>query len=255
MLQRFLRILPVLSLVLLCLGCSARVKQYKVEVVKEYPHDTGAYTQGLFFHGGHFYESTGQFGESSFREVELATGKVLSQMNFQQKYFGEGSVMLGDNLYILTWLNKVAFVYDAATLEYKQTYSYPREGWGLTTDGKSLIASDGSARLYFLSPEFKQERYVDVKMDGRPVRNLNELEYIDGKVWANVYMTDLIVIINPKDGTVEARIDCSGLLPRTLRTPKTDVLNGIAQDPATGKIYLTGKYWPRLYEIRLVPEK
>ncbi len=247
--------LLVLALAAVCAGCSARVKQYKVEVVKEYPHDTGAYTQGLFFDGGRFYESTGQFGESSFREVELATGKVLSKMNFQQKYFGEGSVMLGGNLYILTWLNKVAFVYDAKTLEYKQTYSYPREGWGLTTDGKSLIASDGSSRLYFLSPEFKQERYVDVKMDGRAVRNLNELEYIDGKVWANIYMTDLIVIINPADGTVEASIDCSGLLPKKLREPRTDVLNGIAQDPATGKIYLTGKYWPRLYEVRLVPKK
>jgi glutaminyl-peptide cyclotransferase len=250
-----IRILLPLALALLCAGCSARVKQYKVEVVKEYPHDTGAYTQGLFFDGGRFFESTGQFGESSFREVELATGKVLSKMNFQQKYFGEGSVMLGGNLYILTWLNKVAFVYDAKTLEYKQTYSYPREGWGLTTDGKSLIASDGSARLYFLTPEFEQERYVDVKMDGRSVRNLNELEYIDGKVWANVYMTDLIVIINPTDGTVEASIDCSGLLPQKLREPRTDVLNGIAQDPATGKIYLTGKYWPRLYEVRLVPAK
>ena len=253
MIRTLIRILLPLALALLCAGCSARVKQYKVEVVKEYPHDTGAYTQGLFFDGGRFYESTGQFGESGFREVELATGKVLSKMNFQQKYFGEGSVMLGGNLYILTWLNKVAFVYDAKTLEYKQTYSYPREGWGLTTDGKSLIASDGSSRLYFLSPEFKQERYVDVKMDGRAVRNLNELEYIDGKVWANVYMTDLIVVINPADGTVEASIDCTGLLPRNLREPRTDVLNGIAQDPATGKIYLTGKYWPRLYEIKLVP--
>ena len=255
MIRTLFRILLPLALALVCAGCSARVKQYKVEVVKEYPHDTGAYTQGLFFDGGRFYESTGQFGESSFREVELSTGEVLSKMNFQQKYFGEGSVMLGGNLYILTWLNKVAFVYDAKTLEYKQTYSYPREGWGLTTDGKSLIASDGSSRLYFLTPEFKQERYVDVKMDGRAVRNLNELEYIDGKVWANVYMTDLIVIINPSDGTVEASIDCSGLLPRKLREPRTDVLNGIAQDPATGKIYLTGKYWPRLYEVRLVPAK
>ena len=254
--MKSLRYLLLAAAVLLgSTGCEARVKQYKVEVVKEYTHDTGAYTQGLFFHGGRFYESTGQFGESTFREVELATGKVLSKMNFQQKYFAEGSVMLDGKLYILTWLNKVAFVYDAATLEYKQTYSYPREGWGLTTDGKSLIASDGSARLYFLTPEFRQERYVDVKMDGRPVRYLNELEYIDGKVWANVYTTDLIVIINPADGTVEASIDCSGLLPRNLRKPETDVLNGIAQDPATGKIYLTGKYWPRLYEIRLVPAR
>ena len=256
--MRFPRILSAalaLVLALLCTACSARVKQYKVEVVKEYPHDTGSYTQGLFFSGGRFYESTGQFGESTFREVELATGKALSKMDFQRKYFAEGSVMLDGKLFILTWLNKVAFVYDAATLEYLQTYSYPREGWGLTTDGKSLIASDGSARLYFLTPEFKQERVVDVKMDGRPVRNLNELEYIDGKVWANVYTTDMIVIINPADGQVEASIDCTGLLPRQLRSPKTDVLNGIAQDPASGKIYLTGKYWPRLYEIKLVPSK
>lgn len=246
----------ILVLALLGTGCSVgRVKQYKVQVVKEYPHDTGAYTQGLFFEKGHFYESTGQFGESTFREVELATGKVLSKMNFQQKFFAEGSVMLGDELFILTWLNKVAFVYDAKTLEYRQTYSYPREGWGLTTDGKSLIASDGSARLYFMTPEFKQERVVTVKKDGRPQRLLNELEYIDGKIWANVYTTDLIVIINPADGTVEATVDCSGLLPDKLRKPDTDVLNGIAQDPATGKIYLTGKNWPRLYEIKLVPVK
>ena len=250
-----IRIGWALLLALLCTGCAARVKQYKIEVVKEYTHDTKAYTQGLFFDGGRFFESTGQFGESSFREVELATGKVLRKMDFQQKYFAEGSVMLDGNLYILTWLNKVAFVYDAATLQYKQTYSYPREGWDLTTDGKSLIASDGSSRLYFLTPEFKQERSVNVTMDGRPVRYLNELEYIDGKVWANVYTTDLIVIINPADGVVEASIDCSGLLPRSLRKPETDVLNGIAQDPATGKIYLTGKYWPRLYEVRLVSGK
>ena len=250
-----IRLFLAMAMCLGCIGCAARGKQYKVEVVKEYPHDTGAYTQGLFFHGGRFWESTGQFGESSFREVELATGKVLSKMDFQRKYFGEGSVMLNGKLFILTWTNKVAFVYDAATLEYRQTYSYPREGWGLTTDGKSLIASDGSSRLYFLTEEFRQERYVNVTMDGRPVRNLNELEYIDGKVWANVYTTDMIVIIDPKDGKVEASIDCSGLLPRNLRTPSTDVLNGIAQDPDSGKIYLTGKYWPRLYEVRLVPVK
>ena len=237
----------------LCAGCAARVKHYKVEVVREYPHDTKAYTQGLFFDGGRFWESTGQFGESSFREVELETGRVLNRMDFQYKYFAEGSVMLGGELFILTWTNKVAFVYDAATLAYKQTYSYPREGWGLTTDGKSLIASDGSSRLYFMTPEFKQERVVNVTMDGRPVRNLNELEWIDGKVWANIYTTDMIVIIDPADGHVEASIDCSGLLPRNLRAPNTDVLNGIARDRESGKIYLTGKYWPRLYEIRLVP--
>lgn len=245
--------LPLILIALvLCSGCSAKVKQYKVEVVKEYTHDTGAYTQGLFFHNGEFFESTGQFGESSFRKVELATGKVLRKLDFDRKYFGEGSVVLGDNLYILTWLNKVAFIYDARTLEYKQTYSYPREGWGLTTDGKSLIASDGSARLYFLSPTLQLEKSLNVTMNGRPVKYLNELEWIDGKIWANIYTTDLIVVINPATGEVEASVDCTGLLPAKLRKKNTDVLNGIAQDPATGKIYLTGKYWPRLYEIKLV---
>ena len=163
----------------------------------------------------------------------------------------EGSVVLGDNLYILTWHNKVAFVYDINTLEYKSTWSYPREGWGLTTDGKSLIASDGSAVLYFMSPDFKPERQVTVKLNGRPMRLLNELEYIDGKIWANVYTSDMILIINPEDGKVEATVDCSGLLPEKLRRPDTDVLNGIAYNPADKKLYLTGKNWPRLYEVRI----
>lgn len=236
-------------------GCSAKVKEYRAEAVADYLHDTGAYTQGLFFSGGRLYESTGQFGESSLRIVDLESGRVERQLDFNSKYFVEGSVILGDKLYVLTWTNRVAYVYDAATLEYVGAYSYPRDGWGLTTDGKSLIASDGSSRLYFLTPEFQLERSVNVKMDGRPLRNLNELEWIDGRIWANVYLTDMIVIINPADGTVEASVDCSGLLPRSLRAPDTDVLNGIALDPATGKIYLTGKYWPRLYEVKLVEKR
>ena len=161
---------------------------------------------------------------------------------------------MGDNLYILTWTNKVAFIYDAATLEYKQTYSYPREGWGLTTDGKHLIASDGTSRLFFLSPDFKLQKSITVKLNGRPVRYLNELEWIDGRIWANVYTTDLIVIINPSSGEVEATVNCGGLLPASMRKPDTDVLNGIAVD-ADGRIFLTGKNWPRLYEVKLVPEK
>ena len=238
-----------------CAGCSAKTKEYRVEVVREYAHDTGAYTQGLFFSGGKLYESTGQYGESSLRIVDLETGGVERQLDFADKYFVEGSVILDGKLYVLTWTNRVAYVYDAATLEYEGAYSYPRDGWGLTTDGRSLIASDGSSRLYFLSPEFKLERSLTVKMDGRPLRNLNELEWIDGRIWANVYLTDMIVIINPKDGAVEASVDCSGLLPKSLRTRDTDVLNGIALDPATGKIYLTGKYWPRLYEVELKEKK
>lgn len=241
----------ILSASLLIWDCDAQVKSYKAEIVKEYPHDVTSYTQGLFFYGGQMYESTGLEGKSTFRKVELSTGKALRRLDFGKKYFVEGSVALGDDLYILTWHNKVAFVYDINTLEYKSTWSYPREGWGLTTDGKSLIASDGSAVLYFLSPDFKTERQVTVKLQGRPVRFLNELEYIDGKIWANVYTSDIILIINPETGKVEATVDCADLLPGSLRKPETDVFNGIACDPVTGKIYVTGKNWPRLYEIRL----
>jgi glutamine cyclotransferase len=209
----------------------------------------------LFFHDGAMYESTGMNGESTLRKVDLESGKALERQDFSRKYFVEGSVALGGIIYVLTWTNKVAFMYDAATLAYKGAWSYPREGWGLTTDGKSLIASDGSSKLYFLTPDFKLEKSVSVTMNGRPLRYLNELEWIDGRIWANVYTTDMIVIINPEDGKVEASIDCTGLLPRHLRTERTDVLNGIARNPADGKIYLTGKYWPRLYEVKLIPVK
>ena len=233
----------------------AKVKEYGLQVVAEYPHDTGSYTQGLFFHEGNMYESTGVYGKSTFRLVDLKTGEALKRLDFGKKYFVEGSVILNDNLYILTWESRLAFVYDAKTLEYKSTWKYPREGWGITTDGKHLIASDGSANLYFMDENFAQKRKVLVTVEGRPVRFLNELEYIDGKIWANIYTSDEIVIINPKDGRVEGVIDCRGLLPKSLKTVTTDVLNGIAYDPQTEKIYLTGKNWPKLYEIELVEKR
>lgn len=236
------------------LSCSAKVERYKIEVVKAYPHDTGSYTQGLFWHDGSLYESTGLNGKSTFRKVDLQSGQALTKLPFNRKYFVEGSVILGDKLYILTWTNKVIFIYDANTLEYLSTYSYPREGWGLTTDGKSLISSDGSSRIYFLTPELKFERSINVSLNGRAVRYLNELEWIDGRIWANVYTTDTIVIINPDTGIVEATVDCEGLLPERLRTSDTDVLNGIAVD-SEGRIFLTGKNWPELYEVKLVGEK
>lgn len=245
------KIMAILLAVSASLRCSAQLKSYKVEVVREYPHDVTSYTQGLFFHDGQMYESTGVAGESTFRKVDMATGKPLRKLEFADRYFVEGSVVFGDNLYILTWHNNVAFVYDINTLEYRSTWSYPREGWGLTTDGRSLIASDGSSTLYFMTPEFKMERQVTVKLQGRPMRLLNELEYIDGKIWANVYTSDMILIIDPATGKVEATVDCSGLLPESLRKPDTDVLNGIAYNPADGKLYLTGKNWPRLYEVEL----
>lgn len=238
------------------LACSdAGVKEYRLEVVAEYPHDTESYTQGLFFQDGEMYESTGQYGLSTFRKVDLTTGQALKRLDFSDEYFVEGSVMFEGNLYVLTWTSRKAFIYDAATLEYKSTWSYPREGWGLTHDGKHLIASDGSATLYFMDSNFAQQKKIRVTLDGRPVRFLNELEYIDGRIWANVYTTDSIVMINPKDGKVTGMIDCTDLLPRGLWTSSTDVLNGIAYDDKSGKIYLTGKNWPRLYEVRIVEKK
>ena len=246
------RIMVLLISLLIALACTdAGVKEYRLEVVAEYPHDTGSYTQGLFFHDGQMYESTGLHGKSTFRKVDVETGDALEKLNFDKKYFVEGSVIWNGNLYILTWESRVAFVYDAETLEYKSSWKYPREGWGITTDGKHLIASDGTANLYFMDENFAQKKKVLVTIDDRPVRFLNELEYIDGKIWANVYTADEIVIIDPKDGRVEGVIDCRGLLPKELRTPDTDVLNGIAYDEKTDKIYLTGKNWPKIYEIKL----
>ena len=233
---------------------TTKVQEYKVKVVREYPHDITSYTQGLFFHGDTLYESTGQWGESTFRTVDLATGEALTRMDFSRQYFVEGSIIFGDTLYILTWTNNLVFLYDAATLEYKATVAYPRQGWGITTDGKQLISSDGSSYLYFMDADLNVIRRQRVTKDGKPVFDLNELEYIDGKVWANVYTTDTIVIINPADGVVEATIDCRGLLPYKERTRDTDVLNGIAVD-REGRIFLTGKYWPKMYEIELIKKK
>ena len=245
------RLLAFAAFLLTFISCDAKVKQYRLEVVKEYPHMRDAYTQGLFFHNGKLYESNGQYGQSSFRVLDIESGKATQSFKFNKKYFIEGSVILGDKLYILTWENKVAFIYDAKTLEYESSWSYPREGWGLTTDGKQLIASDGTSRLFFMDERYNVKKTLNVKLEGRPIRYINELEYIDGKVWANIYMTDLILIIDPESGNVEASIDCSGLLPDNLRDKTTDVLNGIARNPADGKIYLTGKNWPRMYEVKL----
>ena len=227
------------------------MREYRVKVTGEYPHDTGAYTQGLFFHDGTLYETTGQWGESSLRKVEVESGIVLEKKDFGKKYFVEGSVVFGGELYVLTWTNKLCFRHNPETLTYRSTLGYPREGWGLTTDGKQLIASDGSSFLYFMDGDLNVQRRLRVTKDGKSVSYLNELEYIDGKVWANVYTTDTIVIIDPSDGKVEATVDCRGLLPYRERTAETDVLNGIAVDK-DGRIFLTGKYWPKMYEIELV---
>ena len=257
MVMTFIRtFISLLLMPFLLVSCAdGKVRTYRLEVVAEYPHDVKAYTQGLFFHEGQLYESTGQYGSSSFRTVDLESGEVKDRIDFDSRYFVEGSAIMGDNLYILTWEERKAFVYDAATLKFKASWNYPREGWGLATDGKQLVASDGTSLLYFMDGNFKVQRKVMVKLDGRPVRWLNELEYIDGKIWANVYTSDEIVIINPKDGRVVGVVDCRGLLDRKYYTAETDVLNGIAYDPENDKIYLTGKNWPKLFEVRLVEKK
>lgn len=234
-------------------GCAQKVKELKVKVVETLPHDKGAYTQGLFFHNGELYESCGQYGSSSFRKVDLKSGKDLRRLNFDERYFVEGSCVHDGLLYILTWQEHKCFVYDINSWKYLGELYNPREGWGLTSNGKDLILSDGTENIYFLDPQtFAVRRSIKVKFNGQPINMINELEYINGEIWANVYTTDYILVINPATGNVKSRINCRGLLPSSLRTPTTDVLNGIAQNPATGEIYLTGKYWPKMYKVQII---
>ena len=252
----FLRTLFVAAVALLAAACGSsaqNVKTYGYKVEEVLPHDVSAYTQGLFFHDGVLYESAGQYGESSFRKVDLKTGKVLQRMDFDRQYFAEGACVLNGRLYVLTWQEKACFVYDFGTWKKLGTLRYLGEGWGLTTDGKHLIMSDGTSEITFRNPDnFTVERTITVTLRGQKVLYLNELEYIKGEIWANVYGTDQIVRIDPSNGQVRGVINLKGLLPQQLRTRRTDVLNGIALNPKDGAVYVTGKYWPKLYRITLV---
>ena len=254
-----LRPFLLLGCALLLTACGAsgqNVKTYGYQVEESVPHDVGAYTQGLFFHDGSLYESCGQYGESNFRKVELKTGKVLEQTDFESRIFAEGACVLGGRLYVITWRENECRVFDIRTMESLGTFSYTGEGWGLTTDGKSLIMSDGTSTIAFRDPNtFSTSRTITVTLRGKKVAYLTELEYIKGEIWANVYGSDLIVRIDPATGVVRSVVNCSGLLPVTLRSQRTDVLNGIALDPATGAIWLTGKYWPKMYRINLKEKK
>ena len=233
-------------------GKKKDVKYYKVEVIGSYPHDASAYTQGLFFDNGILYESSGQYGESSLRRVDLNTGSTLLRVDPGSAVFAEGSVSMDGLVYLLSWREQTCFVYDIETFNLLSSFSYYGEGWGLTTDGKSLIMSDGSSTLVYRDPmTFVERRRVTVTFDGKPVPYLNELEYIDGKIWANVYGLDYIIIIDGESGVVEGRIDCRDLLEKRYRGKGEDVLNGIAYNPVDGSVYLTGKYWPRMYKVRL----
>lgn len=234
---------------------AAPAARYTYEVVRSWPHDRGAFTQGLLVRNGSLLESTGNYGVSSLREVEPASGRILKQVAVPREYFAEGLAVIGDRAFQLTWQHQKGFVYDADTFRKLQEFAYEGEGWGLTTDGTQLVLSDGTSRLRFLDPKtFAVVRTVNVTLDGVPLERLNELEWINGEVFANVWQTDSVVRIDPATGKVRGVIDFTGLLPATERAPDTDVLNGIAYDPATGRLLVTGKHWPKLYEIRLKPK-
>jgi glutamine cyclotransferase len=223
------------------------------EVVTSFPHDPDAFTQGLVVHDGRLYEGTGQYGESTLRRVDLATGRVEKMNALSSIYFGEGITILDDRLYQLTWQNNVVFVNDVDTLDRVATLRNEGEGWGLTHDGAHLIVSDGSATLRFHDPEtFEIVKRLNVHADGQPVNSLNELEFINGEIWANLWYQDRIARISPESGAVLGWIDLSALYPQSRRASE-DVLNGIAYDPDTDRLFVTGKNWPSLYEIEVGP--
>ena len=263
---KFSAIVTTVSIILACAPAPASsiaaqrkpapVQSYKV--IATFPHDTSSFTQGLVFASdGQLYESTGLEGESTLRRVDIATGQTLQKIDVPSQYFAEGLAMVGDELLQLTWRHKLGFVYDRKTFKQKRTFSYKTEGWGIAYDGtSSLVMSDGSDTLTFLDPKSlavaKTLRVMDA---GRPVSNLNELEWIEGEIWANIWMTDRIARISPNTGEVNAWIDLSSLYPVSQRVPPADVMNGIAYDKATRRIYITGKKWPRLYQITVSGEQ
>lgn len=230
----------------------AAIPVYTYEVVATYPHDPKAYTQGLVILDGTLYESTGQYGESSLRKVELKKGKVKKKLDVPGQYFAEGMTILNGKIYQLTWQQGKCFVYDLKDFKLEGEFSYEGEGWGLTTDGQSLILSDGSNQLRFIDPAtFRVTRTINVAHDGEPLGEINELEYIHGEIYANVWKTDRIARIDPQTGRVLAWIDMAGIRPEETLGNVENVLNGIAYDQEHERLYVTGKRWPKLFEIKL----
>lgn len=228
---------------------------YTYEVVKVYPHDENAFTQGLVIENGVLYESTGLYGNSSLRRVDLETGKVLQIYALPNQFFGEGITVFGDRIIQLTWRSQTGFVYDKNSFALLREFSYPTEGWGITNDGSQLIMSDGTATLYFLDSEtFEKVGQVEVHDGNNPVTNLNELEYINGEVYANIWREERIAIINPQTGQVTGWIDLTGIYTQENRDPNS-VLNGIAYDAEGGRLFVTGKLWSQLFQIKLIAQK
>ncbi|MCL7988685.1 glutaminyl-peptide cyclotransferase [Sphingobacterium sp. lm-10] len=231
---------------------------YQFEVINTFPHDSNAFTQGLQYENGVLYESTGMQGRSSLRKVDLKTGNVIQKVDLEDELFGEGMTIMGDKIVLLTWMNGVGFVYDKSNLRKLQTFNYAnpqQEGWGITYDGTRLIKTDGSAFLYFMDPvTFREQGSLEVFDDHGPVSNLNELEYVDGKIYANLYYADRdeVVIINPETGVVEGKINFVGLYDGKRQSTGNE-MNGIAYNASTKNFYVTGKDWTKLFEVRLSP--
>ncbi len=219
-------------------------------VIRSYPHDRQAFTQGLVYEGGFFYEGTGLHGRSSLRKVDPVSGRILKEIRLEPSHFGEGITIFGDRIVQLTWLSHLGFVYDKASFRLLKTFAYPQEGWGITHDGERLIRSDGTSILHFLDPnDFREVATVGVHDERGPVTGLNELEYVQGAIYANVWPTDRIAVIHPRTGRVEAWMDLKGLLGKR-DSQGADVLNGIAYDARGDRLFVTGKLWPKVFEIQ-----
>jgi glutaminyl-peptide cyclotransferase len=235
---------------------SGPVREYGYRVVHAYPHDPGAFTEGLFYLDGFLYESTGLEGHSSVRKERLETGEVVEKHDLPPAYFGEGIIDWKNELIQLTYKSETGFVYDLASFAVKRKFEYPGEGWALTTDGKRILMSDGTPQIRFWNPDTLAETgRLTVTDNGQPLKNVNELEWVKGDIYANVWMTDRIAIIDATSGVVKSWIDLTGLLDASDRASgEVDVLNGIAYDAKTDRLFVTGKRWPKLFEIKLVPK-
>ena len=236
-------------------AASAQVPEYGYKVIHVYPHDPQAFTQGLEYRGGFLYEGTGLKGHSWLRKEKLETGEVLQQISLDPQYFGEGITVMNRKIIELTWQSQTGFVYDQANFQRLRTFNYPGEGWGLANDGRNVYMSDGTAQIRIWDPVTLQEkRRITVIDRGIPVVNLNELEWVRGEIYANVWQTDRIARISPVDGRVLGWIDLTGILSDADRGGQVDVLNGIAYDAKGGRLFVTGKLWPKLFQIELVPK-
>ncbi len=248
-----LPLLLLLAITLSPLAAQAATPTYTYKIIRSFPHDRNAFTEGLFYLDGYLYESTGLEGHSMVRKERLETGEVMQSTTIAPQYFGEGIVAWKGRLVELTWRSEVGFVYDLSTFKPLGAFGYPGEGWALTRDDHRLIMSDGTPYIRFLNPETLTETgRIKVTDDGRAIANLNELEWVKGEIYANIWQTDLIARIDPKTGHVLGWIDLTGLLPNAERVPgQTDVLNGIAYDAKGDRLFVTGKNWPKLYQIKL----